>query len=372
MANEKKQPLNEDEKRKIFRDCDCFLNHHYRKPVQRMFFEAADSCRPDELPDSYGSGLVIEDFEKDIAKVLGKDVAVFMPSGTMAQPIALRIWCDKEKKKTFGLHHTSHLELHEQHAYRHLHGLRGCLLGEKQRGLSLADLEACKEDLAAVILELPHRELGGSLPVWAEVVAMSEWCRKKKVHFHLDGARLWECGPFYGKSYKEICSLFDSVYVSFYKGLGGVAGAMLAGPKWFVDEARIWQRRQGGNLVSLYPYVVTARAAFALRLSRMKTYHEKAVELAEVLATIPGLEVTPARPQTNMMHLRVKADPDKLEEAFLQIALEEKVALFPRVGRQDDGFVKLELVVGDATLDLSTADISRWMKGAVAHAAFAR
>jgi threonine aldolase len=73
------------------------------------------------------------------------------------------------------------------------------------------------------------------------------------VALHLDGARLWECRPFYGRDYAQIAGLFDSVYVSFYKTLGGIAGAALAGPADVIAEARVWQRRQGGNLVRLFP-----------------------------------------------------------------------------------------------------------------------
>ena len=70
---------------------------------------------------------------------------------------------------------------------------------------------------------------------------------------HMDGARLWESAPFYGRSYAEIAALFDTVYVSFYKGVGAIAGAALAGPADFIAEARVWQRRHGGDLVNSTP-----------------------------------------------------------------------------------------------------------------------
>ena len=97
---------------------------------------------------------------------------------------------------------------------------------------------------------------------------------------HMDGARLWESGPFYDRPYAEIAGLFDSVYVSFYKGLAGITGAILAGTRDFIAEARVWQRRQGGNLFHMYPYVLTARRGLEQRLPRMAEYHRKALEIA--------------------------------------------------------------------------------------------
>src|SRR4029079_8440319 len=129
----------------------------------------------------------------------------------------------------------------------------------------------------------PQRGIGGQLPSWDELVAIVGWARERGVALHLDGARLWEAAPFYRRSHKEIAGLFDSVYVSFYKGLGGIAGCVLAGPASFIAEARVWQRRHGGTVVHLFPYVLSARLALAERLGRMPAYVARAATLAERL-----------------------------------------------------------------------------------------
>ncbi|MCO5143893.1 MAG: beta-eliminating lyase-related protein [Oligoflexia bacterium] len=353
--------LSEKEEIEIFLNCEKFLTHHPRKRPNETLIEIASTIEPEEQSDFYGKGEFIEDFEKDVAKLLGKEAAVFMPSGTMAQPIALRIWSDKAKNKNFGLHPTSHLENHEQHAYRYLHELNGCLLGDKEIVLKPKDIYASSEKIASLIIELPHRDLGGVLPEWSELEEMSAWCKKQDIRFHMDGARLWESAPYYKKDYKEICALFDSVYVSFYKGLGGVAGAILAGPKWFIEESRIWQRRQGGNLISLYPYVASARDCLKKRLSRMQTYHEHAMAIAEALEKIPEIKVIPSKPQTNMMHLIISSDLEKLEEMFLQIAQEKKISLFRKVERLKNGMGRLELSIGDATMEFSAKEVADLM-----------
>ena len=104
------------------------------------------------------------------------------------------------------------------------------------------------EPLAALVIELPQREIGGRLPSWDDLVAQVEHARSRGAAVHLDGARIWEAGPFYGRPLAEIAALFDSVYVSFYKGLGGLAGSMLLGEDDVITEARAWRQRHGGTL----------------------------------------------------------------------------------------------------------------------------
>ena len=158
------------------------------------------------------------------------------------------------------------------------------------RLLTLKDFQKIKETFAVALLELPQRMLGGQLPSWEELLQISEWCKEKGVKLHLDGARLWECKPYYQKSYKNICDLFDSVYVSFYKGLGGLTGAVLAGDKNFIEEARVWQRRYGGNLRTQFPYVVSAKMGLEKHLEKMDIYLSKTIELAEIFSEFDQIE----------------------------------------------------------------------------------
>src|SRR5262245_19858038 len=212
-----------------------------------------------------------------------------MPSGTMAQQIALRIWADRRGSKVVAFHPTSHLELHEQRGYAHLHGLEARLVGGPRSLLTRADLDAVPDRVAALLIELPQREIGGQLPSWEELQSQVAWARERGTALHLDGARLWETQPFYGRALAEIAEPFDSVYVSFYKILGGISGAGLAGPADFVAEARTWLRRHGGNLVTQSPQVLSARAGLRDRLPRVPLYVERARRIASVLRAFPGV-----------------------------------------------------------------------------------
>ena len=348
-----------DEVDAVFAACTRFLTHHYPRSPRQTLIDLAEDTPPDAAPDRYGQGTLIASFEQQIAALLGKPAAVFMPSGTMCQQIALRIWADRRHTRNVAFHPTCHLELHEDKGYQLLHGLHGRLVGQPSRLIDLDDLQAIREPLAALLLELPQREIGGQLPAWDALVAQTDWAHQRGIPTHLDGARLWECQPFYGRAYAEIAALFDTVYVSFYKTLGGIAGAILAGSVDVIDEARVWQHRHGGTLVQLFPYVLAAQHGLATRLERIAVYCQKAAEVAATLQAIPAIVVVPAPPVTNMMHVFIRAEQARLEAATVEIARERRVRLLRSfVPTAVPGYHKAELVVGDATLDLANAEIA--------------
>ena len=92
----------------------------------------------------------------------------------------------------------------------------------------------------------------------------------------MDGARLWQCAPFYQRTLAEIADLFDTVYVSFYKDLGAPAGAALTGTKVVIDEARVWQIRHGGRLFAAYPFLIAAEQGLDEVLPRMPEFVKSA------------------------------------------------------------------------------------------------
>ncbi|UQS25617.1 beta-eliminating lyase-related protein [Amycolatopsis thermalba] len=184
----------------------------------------------------------VASLEERIASLLGKPAALFFPSGTMAQQVALRVHAERSGRRTFAAHPYTHLDNWEEQGYAAVHGLRFRPVGDRNELMRLADLEAVGEPLAAVVWELPQRDLGGVLPAWDELAAQVGYARSRGAAAHVDGARLWEAQPFYGTEFPKIAGLFDSVYVSLYKGLQGVRGAVLAG-----DEALVGRPRCGAG-----------------------------------------------------------------------------------------------------------------------------
>jgi threonine aldolase len=354
----------------VRRACSRFLTHHYPSTPRAVLSDLGAWADPELDADRYGTGPLITAFEQEVAELLGKEAALFLPSGTMAQVIAMRIWAERAKCRSIAFHPTCHLELHEEGAYQMLHGLHGVRVGSPHQLLTRVDLDSLREPTAALLLELPQREIGGQLPAWEELEAQCAWARERGVALHLDGARLWECRPFYGRDYAQIAGLFDSVYVSFYKTLGGIAGAALAGPADVIAEARVWQRRQGGNLVRLFPYVLSARKALAERLGRIDAYVAHAQAVAAALATVPPLTLLPSPPQTNMFHLFLPGERAALERALLEVASETGVWLFHSLRPcQMPGYWIAEWVVGDASLDIPADATARLIEAVVQRAA---
>ncbi|WP_310551298.1 threonine aldolase family protein [Paenibacillus glufosinatiresistens] len=309
--------------------------------------ELLDGMDKDLPADQYGTGEIIESFQGEMAALLGKEAAVFFPSGTMAQQIAMRIWCDRKGTARVAYHPLCHLEIHEQDGLKKLHGIQPVLLGAADRLIAPEDVRGMQEEVSCLLLELPQREIGGELPAWAELEELAALCRERGIPLHLDGARLFEALPYYGKTAAEVCALFDSVYISFYKGLAGIAGAVLAGDAKLTEEAKIWKRRHGGDLISLYPYFLSGKAALDRRLPRMNHYWQGARKLAAAFNRCPGLSTRPAEPVTNMFHVHTKLAPGELEAVLAEVTEETGVVLARgvRPGRETAYF---ELSVGDS------------------------
>lgn len=208
------------------------------------------------------------------------------------------------------------------------------------------------------MLELPQREIGGQLPDWQNLVDQVAWARQRGAAVHLDGARLWECTPFYERTLAEIAGLFDTVYVSFYKLLGGLAGCCLAGTEEVAAEVREWRRRHGGTLFAMWPYAASALVCLRKRLPRVPAYYEHATAIAETLRDIPGIEVVPDPPQTPLMHLLLHTSPDHSRAAALRLAQEQGVWTWPRAAPTDSPRVqRVEFTVGDATLGFEPHEV---------------
>jgi len=296
--------------------------------------------------DHYGRGETIEQFQRQMAEVLGKEAAVFFPSGTMAQQIALRIWCDRKGVKRVAYHPLSHLEIHEEDGLKELHQIETVLLADKDRLIRLEDVTGMNEEISCLLLELPQREIGGQLPPFEELEAISAYCRERGIKLHLDGARLFEITPYYQKTPAEICSLFDTVYVSFYKGIGGIAGAILAGEADVMQESKVWKRRHGGDLIGLYPYILSSQYYYNKRIGKMGLYYEQAKELAALLNECSGIRTLPEVPVSNMFHAHFAYPPAEVEPVLAEMYRRFGIGMTSYLNRTDSGCV-FECSIGD-------------------------
>jgi len=331
-----------------------FPGHRQRRPAE-LFAAMAAWCEEHDVDhDVYGNGALIQEFERKVAALLGFEAAVFCISGTMAQVTALRLGASDRGSRLVALHPTSHIFVHERSNYQMLDHFQALSVGDRHRPWVEADLAAVPDRLGAVGLEIPMREIGGQLSSWDELEAIKRHCRSRGIHLHMDGARLWEAQAGYRRGVAEIAAGFDSVYVSLYKGIGGLGGAMLLGSRAFVDRCAEWFRRQGGNVIHRSPYIVAAAMQFDERLAAMPAYFERTRFLYQALRAHPELRVNPAAPQSNMLHVHLPVDRERALAVRDALAREHGIWMFNRAvhGALPASSV-VEIYVGDNLLSMS-------------------
>ena len=149
-----------------------------------------------------------------------------------------------------------------------------------------------------------------------------------------------------------------------------MAGAALAGDADLVAEARIWQRRHGGNLVTMHPFVVSVESALDERLDRAPAYLAHARALATPLATLDGLEVVPDPPQTAVFHVLLRGERERLSVAALDVAEERKVFVFGDPSTTTSpSWQKIEVMVGEVSLAIEPDELRDLLSEIVARAA---
>jgi len=332
-----------------------------RERMAGLTAEAELTYDLDERPDVYGDG-VVEALERRVAELLGMEAAAFFPTGTMAQQVALRCWADRTGDRTVAMHPLAHPEVHEAFAYAQLSGLRSVWPTRQPRTASAEEVAEFAEPFGTLMLELPLRDAGFVLPTWEELTATVAAARARDAVVHLDGARLWETVPHFGHSLPEIAELADSVYVSFYKSLGGISGAALAGPEQFVAQAKTWRHRYGGQLFEQWPAALSALAGLDRELPRLDGYvaHAKVVAaaMAEALARVPSARVYPEPPHTHQFQVWLPFPAEALNEAGVRQAEETRESVFG-VWRETGlpWFSQTEVTVADSALAWTAEDV---------------
>ena len=350
--------------------CTRHLSYHGATSARAWVDRLAQSPELGLALDNYSEGPAMAQLEGETAALLGKQAALFFHKGVVAQQVALLVHAARTGRRVVALHPKSHLAQDEHDAVDRLAGLFPLRLGADHAHFTVADLERVAEPLAAVTVEIPLRRAGFIATPWAELQAIVSWCSAAKTPLHLDAARIWEVQPWYAKSLADISSVAETIYVSFYKGLGGMGGCVLAGPKDFIDACRPWRNRYGGDLPTIFPYVLTALDGLRRHLPRMGDYHRHAVAIAAALAEVPGLHVLPAPPHSNSFQVHFSAPVAAMEQAVIAHAKATGAWLFNRFADGPyPGTSVGELVVGDATLAWSPAEVATTLAALPARAA---
>lgn len=326
---------------------------------------AAAAPDPDEPADLYGNG-VVERLERRVAELLGTEDAAFFPTGTMAQQIALRCWAGRTGNPVVALHPMSHPERWEGGALSVVSGLRTVHPTGEPRQPTASEIAELAEPFGTLMLELPLRDAGFLLPTWEELSAVVDTARARDAVVHIDGARLWESTTHFGRSLPQIAALADSVYVSFYKSLGGLSGAALAGSASLVAEAKVWRHRYGGQIFRQFPAALSALAGLERELPKLPSYVAGARVVASALSSafaaspeVPWFRVHPEVPHTHQFQVWLPYDADRLTEAGLRLAEETGTVLFRRWSPDGPpGLSVTEVEVTEPGLSWTEADVA--------------
>ena len=279
--------------------------------------------------DVFGDDPTVQRLEARVAEVLGKEAAVFTPSGTMANQLAIR--AHTEPGDEILVDANAHIYYYEGGAPAALAGVMcRCLPGV--RGVfTAADVEAVLRPsdqhfapTKLVCVENTHNRGGGNIWPMERIQEVAAVAQRHGLRLHLDGARLWNASVATGIAERDYAAQFDSVSVCFSKGLGAPVGSALCGSREFIQRARRFRKMFGGGMRQAG--IIAAGALYALEhhRARLADDHTNARALADGLARLPGLEVDATAVLTNMVFFRVKKLPaselaKKLDQAGVRV-----------------------------------------------------
>ncbi len=252
----------------------------------------------------------VERLQEYVAELLGKEAAIFMPSGTMTNQIALRLHCQPGDE--FLCESECHIVQYEQGAYAQLSGLAasmvtgtcGVLQLEQLRG-KIRPLDDHTVRTKLVCIENTHNRGGGTVQPIEVVEAICDWAHSHQLNTHLDGARLMNAVVASGISAARFASRFDSVSLCLSKGLGAPVGSLLVGTKAFIQRAKRARKLFGGGMRQ--SGILAAAGLYALQhnIDRLAEDHLHAQLLGEAVSQIPHVQIFTPRIETNIVLFRI-------------------------------------------------------------------
>ena len=278
------------------------------KPTPEMRRFMCDAPVGDEQK---GEDPTVNQLQELVAELLGKEAALFLPSGTMCNEIALRVHCRPGEE--FLAHRTAHPIHFETGGPAALAGVNVNVLDGARGQYDAATLEAAirpdsryMPKSRLVWVEQTSNLGGGSVWPLARIKAVTDVARRHGLRTHMDGARLMNAVVASGVEAREFAAPFDSAWLDFTKGLGAPVGAALAGSREFIAEAWRCKQQMGGAMRQAG--IIAAGGLYALRhhVKRLAEDHANAKRLAEGLAKLPGVVIDPSTVDTNLVFFDVE------------------------------------------------------------------
>ena len=307
------------------------------RPTQKMRDAMA---RAEVGDDVFGDDPTVQRLEETMATVFGKEAAVFVPSGTMGNLVAVGVHCEVRGSE-YICGDLSHIVQYEQGGLATLMGAHPRQLPTDADGtIDVAKIEgAIRADdqhfprTTVVCLENTHNKKGGRVLPLAYVDEIGALCAKHSLKLHVDGARIWNAAAKLGTSPARCVAAADSVSVCLSKGLGAPVGSVIVGAEAFIKKCRRLRTACGGGMRPAGPPAAAARVAYEEILPKMARDHETARALARVLDAQEYYDVR-IEPETNIffVDLNVRAFPALNAKALVQALREVDIVAIPWVG----------------------------------------
>lgn len=266
-------------------------------------------------PDEYSRGGVVAKLEQSVAAALGKETAVWLSTGTLANHLAVRLLAG-DKRRVF-VQQECHLYNDCGDCCQTLSGLNLIPLAPTKATFTVDDLEREADrsasgrvsvPIGAIQIETPVRRKTGETFDFAEMKRVSAWARDRKIGLHLDGARIYLASAYSAVPVRDYAALFDTVYISMYKYFNAASGAILAGPRSLLDNLYHPRRMFGNGLCHVWPFAAVALhffEGFPERYAHAVATSEKVIT---ALQSDSRFEVTRVPNGTNIFFLRVRGN----------------------------------------------------------------
>tara|TARA_Y100000588_G_scaffold68625_3_gene69895 strand:+ start:943 stop:2070 length:1128 start_codon:yes stop_codon:yes gene_type:complete len=308
--------------------------------------------------DSYSVGGTVEKLEIKFADMLGKEFAVFMPTGTLANHVAIRKLCGINQKAI--VPEQSHLYNDSGDTVTRLSGINLVPLGANHICFSIDELRDYIErmeqarvstQIGAVMIESPVRRQQGQIVTFEQMESITQFCSERGYGTHLDGARLYMMSGATGIPPRDYVAMFDTVYVSLYKYFGAPFGAILAGPSALLKDVYHERRMFGGSLSSSYIAAALALKGSEIFEPKFKASMQRASDLIRALEKLPQISIKTFDNGSNIFLATLNKTVDV--DAFV-LSLQRQMIF---VYRDDINPVQINITINPTILRRSTEEL---------------
>jgi len=298
-----------------------FRSDTVTKPTEKMRKAMAEAVVGDDV---FGDDPTVQKLEFLAAEIMGKEAALFVPSGTMGNSVAVKVWTKEldevivEARSHIYNMESTHLTFISRVSPRPIPSYRGVMdPDDVERNIRKPSVHIPRTSLICV--ENTHNNWSGAVVPIENLKALRKIADKHEIKIHLDGARIFNASIASGVPVKEYASLADSMMFCLSKGLSAPVGSLLVGKKEFIDYARRVRKALGGGMRQAGVLAAPGIVALTEMVERLKEDHERAKKLAQAIARIPGVTLNAEDIQTNIIIFGFSHPKISIQEFLMEL-----------------------------------------------------